>query len=524
MTPCRIRPSAVPPAIVTDSMDRKSIIVLVACFALLLLWSSVIVPKLYPPKPVPPGTTNTVSTAPAPASTNLAVPPSGPAAVPSVPATVTRTLGSTNVPEQLLVLSNREARYTFTSNGGGLKLVELLDYPETVSVHEKTPETNRMATLNTHAEVPTLAVYDGSTIEGDGIFQLTRTATGVRAEKALTNGLTFVKDFSLASNYLLTATVRLENRSMSSLTIPPQEWVVGTATPMNAQDTGQAEGIMWFNGEKASDMLGLSYFSSRGFACMPRVPPTEYRAGQTNVVWAAVHNQYFALAVMPQEPALQVVASKVTLPRFTGQETELVATNAAAPVGYEAALVYPAMTLTPRETVQRQFLIYAGPKEYRTLARIANQTNNHFDALMGFGTIWGFFSKALLLGMNWLHATLRISYGWTIVPITVLIKVIFWPLTAASTRSMKRMQALQPEIKALKEKYKDDPMKVQRKTMELWKKHKVNPMSGCLPMVIQMPVFIGFFTMIRSAIELRGAHFLWVTDLSKPDTLFMIPG
>jgi len=101
---------------------------------------------------------------------------------------------------------------------------------------------------------------------------------------------------------------------------------------------------------------------------------------------------------------------------------------------------------------------------------------------------------------------------------------VFWPLTAKSTRSMKRMQALAPELKALQEKYKDDVQKLTQKQWEMYRKHKVSPMSGCLPMLIQMPVFIGFFTMIRSAIELRGAHFLWVTDLAKPDTLFMIPG
>ena len=158
------------------------------------------------------------------------------------------------------------------------------------------------------------------------------------------------------------------------------------------------------------------------------------------------------------------------------------------------------------------------------VANIAAQLNNKMDSIMGFGTVWGFFSKALLIGMNTLHEFLRISYGWTIVAITVLIKVVFWPLTAASTRSMKRMQALQPQLAAIKEKYKDDPMKAQRKTMELWKENKVNPMGGCLPMVIQMPIFIGFFTMIRNAIELRGASFLWMTDLSRPDTLFIIPG
>jgi YidC/Oxa1 family membrane protein insertase len=89
---------------------------------------------------------------------------------------------------------------------------------------------------------------------------------------------------------------------------------------------------------------------------------------------------------------------------------------------------------------------------------------------------------------------------------------------------MKRMQVLAPEMKALKEKYKDDMQKFTQKQWELYRKHKVSPMSGCLPMAIQMPVFIGFFTMIRSAIELRGARFLWIADLSKPDTLFMIPG
>jgi YidC/Oxa1 family membrane protein insertase len=176
-------------------------------------------------------------------------------------------------------------------------------------------------------------------------------------------------------------------------------------------------------------------------------------------------------------------------------------------------------------------VLFAGPKEYRTLARVGAELQNHADLVMNFGTgfasFWGigtFFAKFLLSGMNALHDLTKLGYGWTIVLITILLRGIFWPLMAASTRSMKRMQALKPEMDALKEKYKDDQQKYTQKQMELWKKHGVNPMSGCWPMLLQMPVFMGFFTMIRSAIELRGAHFLWVTDLSKPDTLFMIPG
>jgi YidC/Oxa1 family membrane protein insertase len=128
-----------------------------------------------------------------------------------------------------------------------------------------------------------------------------------------------------------------------------------------------------------------------------------------------------------------------------------------------------------------------------------------------------------LLGMNWLHSAMRFSYGWAIIAITIIIKAVFWPLTQASTRSMKRLQAMQPQLNALKEKYKDDPVKMNKKTMEFMREHKVSPLGGCLPMLLQIPVFFGFFSMIQSAIELRGARFLWIPDLSQADTLFIIP-
>jgi YidC/Oxa1 family membrane protein insertase len=198
--------------------------------------------------------------------------------------------------------------------------------------------------------------------------------------------------------------------------------------------------------------------------------------------------------------------------------------GAPTPRGIQTALVYPTTTLAAHQAVERQIVFFAGPKEYRLLARIGDQFQNQADLVMQFGKFTGFFAKALLLAMNWVHDVTRAGYGLTIVLITVIIKVLFWPLTAAATRSMKRMQVLAPEMAALKEKYKDDMQKFTQKQWELYRKHKVSPMSGCLPMAIQMPVFIGFFTMIRSAIELRGAHFLWIADLSKPDTLFMIPG
>ena len=499
-------------------MDRKSIIALVVCFIVLMLWYPLVVNKLYPPKPLPPGATNAPTALLA--TPNQTPPaPQAPAAI-EVPVPAPRPIVTASVPEELREVANDNARYTFTSYGGGLKRVELIHYPETVSKRrEKGPPTNSLATLNAFSPVPTLALLDGEAVQGDGIFKLTRIDHGVRAEKTLTNGLTIVKDFRLSSNYLVMATVRMENRSAQPLALPSQEWFVSTAAPMDPRDKGLAVGVLWYNGAKTEDLGGSSYFSG---GCRQPVPPLEYHGGASNVVWVAAHNQFFTLAAMPQQPAQGLVIRRMDLPRPTGEEAELVATNAPTPQGYAAAMIYPALTLAPQQVFERQIALYAGPKEYQTLARIGNQFNNNLDLVMNFG--WaGIVSKALLLSMNWLHSVMKFSYGWAIIAITLIIKGVFWPLTQASTRSMKRLQALQPQLNEIKAKYKDDPVKMNKKTMEFMREHKVSPLGGCLPMLLQIPVFFGFFSMIQSAIELRGARFLWIPDLSQTDTLFVIP-
>ncbi len=468
--------------------------------------------------------TNTPATAPtnATATTNGAAPVIQPA--------VTVTFNPAT-PEQMLVLTNGRARYTFTTRGGGLKQVDLLDYPETISVRWKGQITNSasIAGLNAHVEMPVLAVLGGDSLVGDGNFTVTPTATGVRAEKNLPGGLRLVKNFQFGSNFLIHASVRLENNSSQSVALPALEIVAGTATPMDADDSNFSTygGAMWSDGVTA---LNEPLASFSGGGCSRTAPKSLLLAGGGNVLWAAAHNQFFALMLMTKtnEPAQQMIARTVTLPRF---QNVGVVTNSPAPEGLQTALLYPPATLTANSAMEKNFILFAGPKEFRVLSGVAAQFGNRADEVMNFGTgfatFWGvgtFFAKLLLSAMNGVHDLTRLGYGWTIVIITVLIKLLFWLLTAASTRSMKRMQALAPEINALKEKYKDDQQKQMAKTWELYKQHKVNPMSGCWPMLIQMPVFIGFFTMIRSAIELRGAGFLWAADLSKPDTLFMIPG
>ena len=496
-------------------MDRKSIIVIAACLVTLVLWVTVVIPKFTPPRTALPAGTNAaaseaVTPASAPATSSLAAPAAAP-----------RFTASTSIPEELLVVTNENARYTFTTHGGGLKEIALVQYPEKISHQSKLSPTNGVATLNTRVPVPVLALLGDASIQGDGVFALTRTARGVRAEQVLTNGLRIVKEFEPGSNYLLRATVRLENTSANPLALAAQQWAIGTPTPMDPDDKGQTLGLMWYNGGKQQE-IAAAWFDNRYLGCFPGTPRARYEAGASNVVWAAVQNQFFALITMPAEPAQQIVSDIITLPRPLDGPSSF--SNSPPLKSFETKLVYPAVTLAPGGTVERQFDFFAGPKEYQTLARIADRFKNNVDLVMGFGGFFGFFAKGLLLSMNWLHNGLSLSYAWAIIAITIIIKLLFWPLTQASTRSMKKMQALQPQMKLIQEKYKDDAVKMNKKVMEFYKENKVSPLGGCLPMLLQMPVFFGFVFMVRTAIELRGASFLWIADLSKPDTLFIIPG
>ena len=500
-------------------MDRKSIIVITACIVTLVLWVTVVIPKFTPPPSRIPANTNATSLATTAVSVSNG--PVSPATLSAASASVPKLVASPGTPEELLVVTNADARYIFTSLGGGLKEIELVQYPEKILRKSKMSPTNGVATLNAHVPLPVLAVLGDASVQGDGAFALSRTAKGVRAEQSLPNGLRIVKGFDISTNYLLNVTVRLENTTSNSLPLGAQQWVVGTPTPMDPDDNGQALGLMWYDGSKKQD-VAAAWFDNRKFGCLPGTPQSHYEGGASNVVWAAVQSQFFALIAMPAEPAQQIVSDVITLPRPTEGRYSL--SNSAPQKSYETKLIYPAVTLAPGGQLERQFNIFAGPKEYQTLARIAARFQNNVDMVMGFGGFFGFFAKALLLGMNWLHGILALPYAWCIIAITVIIKLLFWPLTQASTRSMKRMQALQPQMKAIQEKYKEDPVKMNKKVMEFYKENKVSPLGGCLPMLLQMPVFFGFFSMVRTAIELRGASFFWISDLSKPDTLFIIPG
>ena len=505
-------------------MDRKTILLIVASLGLLFAfqWG---VNKFFPPVPLPKNT-NTITTVTNGTGTNLVIVTNLPAPVlnaapPSAPIAIVL---ATNLAEQVEVIETRDAIYTFTSHGGGLKQIQLKSYPETVGC-DLVSGTNLFATLNDHARVPVLAMQADAAL-GDNEFTLRRTETGsIVAEKSMPSGLRVVKQFDFGSNYQFTARVRLENTSAQPLVLPAQQISIGTATPMGPRDPMLLMGVFWFNGLKA-EHVEQPWFDGSG--CFAKTPRLEYSSGTNAVFWAAVHNQFFALVVVPGTNAVagQFTTHRINLPAPTAQELAVDSKMVRQPIGLEGALTYGAITLAGNQSIERNYTLYAGPKQEKLLSQVGRHTGD----IMDFG-FFSLISKFMLRLMNFLHGLVAPivphalgDYAMALVLMTVIIKLIFWPLTRASTRSKKRMQALTPEMKKIQEKYKDDPMKMNKKVMEFWREHKVNPMSGCWPMLVQLPIFFALFRMIPNAIELRGTPFLWACDLSKPDTVFIIPG
>jgi YidC/Oxa1 family membrane protein insertase len=160
------------------------------------------------------------------------------------------------------------------------------------------------------------------------------------------------------------------------------------------------------------------------------------------------------------------------------------------------------------------YLLYIGPKETAAL----NETDPAFDRAIDFG--WFHFIASPLMSLLRLSHAVTGNYGIDIILLTILVKLLFFPLSNKSFKSMAAMKKLQPQMERLREQYGDDRQKLNQETMELYKRHKVNPLGGCLPMLVQFPVFIGLYQGLMYAIELRQAPFFgWISDLSQPDRL-----
>ncbi len=215
--------------------------------------------------------------------------------------------------------------------------------------------------------------------------------------------------------------------------------------------------------------------------------------------WAGFIKKYFALLIKPDG---KIVASEAK-----ANETSLL-----------GEMILEPLSIPAGDEKERSFLIYAGPQRYEELKSFGEGFESVFSR--GF---FGLFKTWLLIVLKFLYGFTH-NFGWAIVILTLLIKLLFAPLTHVSYASIKKMQALAPKQKAIQERYKNDPAKMQRETMELYRRNKVNPVAGCLPILLQIPVFFAMFRLLPEAIELHGAPFIWwIKDLSAPDHFMKLP-
>ncbi|MCF7804092.1 MAG: membrane protein insertase YidC [Candidatus Marinimicrobia bacterium] len=310
----------------------------------------------------------------------------------------------------------------------------------------------------------------------------------------LTRTLTFFPD-----QYHIGMTVSLEHfRDIIANRRYTMTWNSGIAiTENNARDDLQYS--------KAYSLLGDELVDIDAAKADAREPETESFEGTTR--WVAVRNKYFASIITPI--SRDAIGMHLTGTKQKRGDLDL--------ENYDAGIIMPySETATQRDS----FFVYMGPLDYNVL----NGYDRDFQRMMNFGwTIIRPISKGVLWAFTTMHKYIA-NYGLVLILFGVFVKILVFPLTKKSYVSMKEMQNLQPKVKELREKYKDDSQKMNQEMMKIYKEHGVNPMGGCLPMLFQMPLLYALFIVFRTTIELRGAEFIWwITDLSQPDTIFTLP-
>jgi YidC/Oxa1 family membrane protein insertase len=217
--------------------------------------------------------------------------------------------------------------------------------------------------------------------------------------------------------------------------------------------------------------------------------------------WIAMVQHYFVSAFVPPENAQREIFSKKL-------DTNLYAVGTILPMG----------TIAPQASASMDAKLFAGPQESALLDQVAPG----FDLVKDYGVLT-IVAKPIFWLMVQIHKVLN-NWGWTIIVLTIMIKLVFFPLSAASYRSMAKMRLVTPKMTAIRERHKGDPAKMNQAMMELYKTEKINPLGGCLPILVQIPVFIALYWVLLASVEMRNAPWLgWIQDLSAPDPWYILP-
>ncbi|HEY5705698.1 MAG TPA: membrane protein insertase YidC [Terrimicrobiaceae bacterium] len=473
-------------------MDRKAWIAIVLSVLGLVAWQWYYV--------------KTYSVKPAPASQRAGATPAPSVAPVATPA---RAQEPARVVAQNQSLYSRSAEYVFSNDKGGIERANLL-------LH--LGENEKPVFLNGSRAMPIGAVGEHP---GEAWGDFTMQTDASKGEAVFTrkdaDGLEITKRFILPQSaardgiYVVRMELTFNNAGNSDVERKGYFVSAGGAAPIHPNDLPiytkldwmhegkfQTIDVNWFN-PSSVPLLGIPIRDARRL----------YQEERKDVTWAGVASQYFCTIVT-------TLKDKGVSAWATRYDTRKL--NDVPVYGIEGGLGMPAFTLAPGQSVVESFEIYAGPKDLSQLRKLGGGQ----EAVMNFG-MFGFVSEFLLWAMNSLNAVFH-SYAAAIIVLTIVIKSLLWPIQNKATNQLKKMSLLTPKMTELREKYKDDPQKMNEEVMKLYREYGVNPFSGCVPLLIQIPIFFGFYAMLGSAIELRNSSFLWVQDLSQPDTVFRVWG
>ena len=390
-------------------------------------------------------------------------------------------------PEKLITLSNAQEVVVLSTRGASVKSVTLLDYAQKCG---KVSADNPAVVLD-FASAPALAAEGDFEISGQGDdFVCFRNASMTRRIK-------------LADGY------RIEVEEESAAALPAR-------LPVGVMSMGGGANDLLSIDSCVSDAKGgrvihhgeeeplESYLVAATGGCSGKksaagLPETSEVSVPGACTWIAVKNRFFVAALCNMSEKATDFKASVTRDM---NSSDYVLKDVSATLGMA------------KDSKTRKYTFFAGPKKQSLLWDLGMKD------VMEFG-MWRWVCYPLVWILNVFHSWIP-SFGIGIILLTVLVRLVFWPLTHKSTVSMRRMSEIQPKMKEIREKFKDNPQRLQQETWALYRDNKVNPMAGCLPMLVQIPVFIALFTVLRSAVELRYAPFLWIADLSEPENL--LPG
>jgi YidC/Oxa1 family membrane protein insertase len=471
-------------------MDKRTILAIVLSILVLFTYQTFFV-KPPPKKPV------TVSKeAPVAPSVNK---DSGLAPERKAPLITKLAAAPAAVPEKEVTVDTKLYRAVFTTKGGTLKSFKLKEYQKTlakdaelielVQIKEGMPRPLSMTFPESDIALPADGVYEAATTTLDltkapdqNRLTLSQTYPGqVKVEKVFT----FNPD-----RYSFELEVRVYNLSTAPINqkalLSWHEYV----DPKVETDSYTHEGPVVYVAKTIEREEVKKIEKEKLFG--------------PDVSWGGFETKYFIAAMIPQNPSL----SSLTVSR---DAQNLVSTS----------LKGPKNLIPSGQAGIFSYTFFLGPKDYNILK--AQGEGVGLDNAIDFGSWMKWLAMPMLIILKYINNFVN-NYGLAIIILTILIKVIFWPLGNKSYQSMKEMQKLQPKMVELREKFKDDKQKMSQETMALYKAHKVNPMGGCLPMLIQIPVFFGLYKTLLYAIELRHAPFFWwIQDLSAKDPYYITP-